>query len=66
MPFWAWTVDRPAKWKFLMRNRSLDRCFDSAYPGEAPLHDIFIRRSAMGWYTSGNAGFAGVSPNLTA
>ena len=23
IPFWEWTVDRPAKWKFLIRNRSL-------------------------------------------
>src|ERR1700712_2124320 len=24
MAFWAWTVERPAKWKFLMRSCSLD------------------------------------------
>ena len=26
-PFWAWTVDRPARWKFLMPNCSLYRCY---------------------------------------
>src|SRR5258708_22798264 len=27
MAFWEWTVDRPARWKFLMRNGSLVAVF---------------------------------------
>src|SRR3984893_5219569 len=30
MAFWAWTVDRPARWKFLLPNCSLYRYFASA------------------------------------
>src|SRR5258706_10816066 len=27
--FWAWTVDRPARWKFLMPNCSLYHCYSA-------------------------------------
>jgi hypothetical protein len=33
--------------------------FDGLAREEAALHDIFVWGSAMGWYTSRNAGFAG-------
>jgi hypothetical protein len=43
MPFWAWTVERPARWKFLIRKRLTLVGFDA----EAGLHDIFTQAPAM-------------------
>src|SRR5579883_1152915 len=59
MPFWAWTVERPAKWKFLMRNGSLDRCFEGAYPGKRVY--MTYSRGPRQWvvYQGSNAGVAG-------
>src|ERR1700722_3423427 len=33
--FWPWTVERPARWKFLMSNSSLYRCFGGGFAGPA-------------------------------
>src|SRR5579872_4377920 len=50
--FWAWTVDRPARWKFLMKKATLC-CF--CFPADirrAGLHGTFGPRWAMlggGW-----------------
>jgi hypothetical protein len=35
MAFWAWTVERPARWKFLMPNGSFTVAFAALASGEA-------------------------------
>ncbi len=44
--FWAWTVDRPAKWKFLMKLARLI-LFCCVGPAVSRLHDTFVPARAM-------------------
>ena len=44
--FWAWTVERPAKWKFLIMESSLDQGV-LVLCGGCGVHDTFIPGGAM-------------------
>src|SRR6201993_2157392 len=45
--FWAWTVDRPAKWKFLITGGSLYLGFGGEFRKNSRLHDTFVAASPM-------------------